>query len=347
MIEFGIVAAGLRTNNESMTYLELATGIGLLLFCGDMLVRGAVSMAIKLGIPTLVIGLTIVAFGTSAPELVVSLRAALSGVPGIAIGNVVGSNIANILLVLGLPALICATNCDQPLIQRNMAYVIGASLLFIMLCLAGPLMFLHGTILFAAMVAFLVESGRRAAQCSDEAMSISREPIEIIDGFQGLPSRSFMVGLFLAIGLIGLPLSATLTVGAAAEIARDFGIGDAAIGLTLVAFGTSLPELATTVTAAIRGHAGLALGNVLGSNLFNILAVMGLTSMVTPVPVPDVIMRVDIWVMLAAALAITPFIINRISITRVTGLVFVSCYMLYIYLVFVPRSSELASFASQ
>ena len=329
-----------------MAYLELAAGIALLLFCGDMLVRGAVAMAVKLGIPTLVIGLTIVAFGTSAPELVVSLRAALSGVPGIAVGNVVGSNIANILLVLGLPALICATKCDQPLVMRNTAYVIGASLLFIMLCFAGPLSFLHGSILFAAMVAFLVESGRRAAQSSDEAMVIGSDAIEIIDGVSGLPARPYLVSLFLLIGLVGLPVGATLTVGAGAEIARGFGVSDAVIGLTLVAFGTSLPELATTVTAAIRGYAGLAIGNVLGSNLFNILAIMGLTSMVTPVPVPDVIMRVDLWVMLAAALAITPFVVNRRAITRLPGLIFVLSYILYIYLVFASDTSAVSTVAN-
>ena len=329
-----------------MAYLELAAGIALLLFCGDLLVRGAVALAVKLGIPTLVIGLTIVAFGTSAPELVVSLRAALSGVPGIAIGNVVGSNIANILLVLGLPALICATNCDQPLVMRNTVYVICASLLFIMLCLAGPLSFFHGSILFAAMVAFLVESGRRAAQSSDEAMVVGSEAIEIIDGVSGLPHRPYLVSLFLLIGLVGLPLGATLTVGGGSEIARGFGVSDAVIGLTLVAIGTSLPELATTLTAAVRGYTSLALGNVLGSNLFNILAIMGLTSMVTPVPVPDAVMRIDVWVMLAAALAITPFVINKSSITRATGTVFVLCYVLYIYMVFRPEIDSLPSVAS-
>ncbi len=329
-----------------MAYLELAAGIALLLFCGDLLVRGAVALAVKLGIPTLVIGLTIVAFGTSAPELVVSLRAALSGVPGIAIGNVVGSNIANILLVLGLPALICSTNCDQPLVMRNTLYVIGASLLFIILCLAGPLSFLHGSILFAAMVAFLVESGRHAAQCSNEALVIGEDAIEIIDGVSGLPARTPLVSLFLVIGLVGLPIGATLTVDAGSEIARGFGVSDAAIGLTLVALGTSLPELSTTLTAAVRGYTGLVLGNVLGSNLFNILAIMGLTSMVTPVPVPDVVMRIDLWVMLAAALAITPFVVNRTAITRLPGFVFVLCYILYIYMVFVPQSSELPNVAS-
>ena len=326
-----------------MVYITLAAGIALLLIGGDVLVRGAVSLAVKLDIPTLVIGLTIVAFGTSAPELVISLRAALAGSPGISIGNVVGSNIANILLVLGVPALIAATNCDQPFIKRNTLYVIGASLLFIWLCQRGPLAFWHGAVLFGLMVAFLVESGRRAARRSDAATVIGEEAIELIDGVSGVPHRNWTIAAFLAIGLISLPIGAQMTVSSASVIAKDFGVSEAAIGLTLIALGTSLPELATTVAAALRGHCGLALGNVLGSNLFNILAIMGLTAMVVPVPVPDVIRSVDVWIMLAAALAITPFVLRRRSITWKIGLVFVSCYLAYISFVFAPRMSEVAA----
>lgn len=248
-----------------MVYVMLIAGIGMLLFCGDLLVRGAVALAVKLDIPALVIGLTIVAFGTSAPELVVSLRAALSGSPGIAIGNVVGSNIANVFLVLGLPALICATNCDQPFIRRNMFYVLGASLLFISLCFYDPLTFWHGVVLFALMIAFLIESGRRAAKRSDPAAAIGSEAIELIDGVQGLPVQNFgIIGCVVA-GLIGLPLGAQMTVTSASTIAENFGVSEATIGLTIVALGTSLPELATTMSAALRKQAGLALGNVLGS----------------------------------------------------------------------------------
>lgn len=329
-----------------MVYVTLAAGLLLLLFGGDVLVRGAVSLAVKLEIPTLVIGLTIVAFGTSAPELVISLRSALAGSPGIAIGNVVGSNIANVLLVLGIPALIAATNCDQPFIKRNMMYVIGASLLFITLCFLGPLSFWHGAILFGCMVAFLVESGRRAAQRSDAATIIGEESIELIDGVSGVPTRNWVIAAFLIIGLVALPIGAQLTVSAATVIAKNFGISEAAIGLTVVALGTSLPELSTTIAAALRGHCGLALGNVLGSNLFNILAIMGLTAMVVPVPVPDVIKRVDVWVMLAAALAITPYVLRRKCITWKSGLVFVSCYVLYISIVFIPRAEQMAAAAS-
>jgi len=330
-----------------MVYLTLAAGIVLLLIGGDVLVRGAVSLAVRLDIPTLVIGLTIVAFGTSAPELVISLRAALAGSSGIAVGNVVGSNIANVFLVLGIPALIATTNCDQPFIKRNMMYVIGASLVFILLCYNGPLTFWHGAILFGLMVAFLVESGRRAAKRSDAAAAIGEEAIELIDGVSGVPHRNWSIVLFLAIGLIALPIGAQMTVSAASEIARDFGISEATVGLTLIALGTSLPELATTMSAAVRGQCGLALGNVLGSNLFNILAIMGLTAMVVPVPVPEVITRIDLWVMLGAALAISPFVLRRKCISWPAGIVFVACYLLYISFVFIPRAGQIAQLASQ
>ncbi len=329
-----------------MVYVTLAAGLLLLLFGGDVLVRGAVSLAVKLEIPTLVIGLTIVAFGTSAPELVISLRSALAGSPGIAIGNVVGSNIANVLLVLGIPAMIASTNCDQPFIKRNMLYVIGASLLFIMLAFLGPLAFWHGAILFACMVAFLVESGRRAAQRSDAATIVGEEAIELIDGVSGVPNRNWVIAAFLIIGLIALPIGAQLTVSAASSIAKNFGISEAAVGLTVIAIGTSLPELSTTIAAALRGQCGLALGNVLGSNLFNILAIMGLTAMVVPVPVPDIIKQVDVWVMLGAALAITPFVLRRKRITWKTGLVFVASYALYISFVLTPRAAQVATIAS-
>lgn len=330
-----------------MVYVTLAAGIALLLFCGDLLVRGAVALAVRLNIPAIVIGLTIVAFGTSAPELVVSLRAALAGAPGLAVGNVVGSNICNILLVLGLPALICATDCNQPLVIRNTLYVLGASLLFIGLCYYSPIGFWDGLVLFGLMVAYLVESGRRAARRPDPEAVIGDETIELIDGVSGLPNQRFGIIGCLAAGLIGLPLGAQLTVSAATGIAMNFAVDEAVIGLTIVALGTSLPELATTLAAALRGHAGLAIGNALGSNLFNLLAILGLTAMVRPLPVPDFILNVDMWVMLAAALVITPFVLWRKPITRGPGMAFVAMYIAYIVFVFMPRADEMAKLAIQ
>ncbi len=328
-----------------MAYLILATGIALLFICGDLLVRGAVALAVRLSVPALVIGLTIVAFGTSAPELVVSLRAALVGSSGVAIGNVVGSNIANVLLVLGLPALISATNCNHPFIRRNMFYVIAASLLFIWLCFNGPLTFWHGAILFSLILLFLVESGRRAQHHKRMAEAIGSETMELIEGNDGLHTKPGLTAFFLLVGLVGLPIGAHLTVSAAVEIAHRFGVSEAVIGLTVVALGTSLPELATTVVAAVRGHYGLALGNVLGSNLFNLLAIMGLTAMVAPVAVPDIVLRQDLWVMLAATLALTPFVLQKASITRLPAALFVLAYFAYIYFLYFPPGTDLAALA--
>ena len=321
-----------------MIYLGLLAGFVILLVSGDLLVRGSVSLAVKLGVPALVIGLTVVAFGTSAPELVVSVRAATTGAPGIAIGNIVGSNIANILLVLGLPALIRPTDCNQEFIGRNTCYVVGATVIFMLLCFLGPLQLWHGAILFTLIIAFLIESGRRANLGGNATSKRdSEDEVEEIDGVSGLPRTPAMIGLFVFAGLIGLPFGAQLIVENATDIAQTFGISQAAIGLTVIALGTSLPELATTLSAAMRGHSAIAIGNVLGSNMFNLLAIMGLTAILAPVPIPEVILKYDLWIMLAATLAMVPFVIRRTLIRRLPAMGFVFAYCAYIFFVFAPQ----------
>lgn len=328
-----------------MVYLGLLGGFVVLLFSGDLLVRGAVAMAVRLGIPALIIGLTVVAFGTSAPELVVSVKAALTGSPGISIGNVVGSNIANVLLVLGLPALIAPTNCNQPFIGRNTLYVVAASVLFIVLCFYGPLALWHGAVLFSFIILFLIESGRRASSCRAPAALYeeAEEEVENIDGVAGLPESRLVTFGFLAAGLIGLPIGAHLIVENGTAIALNFGISEAAVGLTIIALGTSLPELATTLSAALRGHAGLAVGNVLGSNLFNLLAIMGVTAMLAPVPIPQSFLEFDLWVMLAATIIIVPFALRRGIITRIPAAAFVIAYVAYIAFVFLPHPEAIST----
>lgn len=320
----------------------------MLIVAGDLLVRGATALALRFGIPAVIVGLTVVAFGTSAPELMISVRAAIDGVPGIAIGNVVGSNIANVLLVLGLPAIFHATNCREPHIRRNTAYMIAATLLFIALCFMGPLGFWQGALLFALVLAFLVVSSlsagemRATAAAEKNAAPVPDADADGIapDGIEKLPHGwPAIVGL-IAVGLVGLPVGAELVVQGASAIARSFGIGEAAIGLTLVAIGTSLPELSTTLMAAIRGQGGLAVGNVIGSNLFNILAIMGLTAMVAEVPVPPEILRADLWVMLAAALVIVPYTFRHATITRGPASVFVIAYLFYVGFVLVTEVGE-------
>ncbi|MDP2619071.1 MAG: calcium/sodium antiporter [Hyphomicrobiales bacterium] len=329
-----------------MSYLALVGGIALLLFCGDLLVRGAVGLAERLGIPAIIIGLTVVAFGTSAPELVVSLKAALANSPGIAIGNVVGSNIANVLVVLGLPALIATTDCDQTDIVRNSVYVLLASILFIALCFLGPLTVWHGIILLAAMALFLVDTGRRGA---DRRNGKAAKPgcgpqmVEAVDGVSGVPHTSLGMLAFILLGLIGLPAGGHLTVEAARQLAAQWGVSEAAIGLTVVALGTSLPELATTLVAAVRRHCGLALGNVLGSNLFNILAVIGIASVITPISVPERFLDLDLWVMLFTTLMIMPFVISRRTLTRLPAFGFLVAYVAYITLVMLPRQAAFAA----
>jgi len=325
-----------------MMYVSLLAGMVILLLSGDVLVRGAVALAIRLGVPALIVGLTIVAFGTSAPELVVSVSAALSGSGGLAIGNVVGSNICNLLLVLGLPAMIAPTNCDQPHMCRNTFYVVGASILFIILCFYGPLEFWHGLVLFGLIVLFLAESGWRASEYPNPA-DCALSSVDDLDGVSGVPHTNWLMGLFIVLGIAGLPLGAHLTVDGATQIARNFGVSEVTIGLTIVALGTSLPELATTLSAALRGHCGVALGNVLGSNLFNILAIMGITAILAPVPVPDSMLRYDLWVMLFATLAVVPFALGRRQITRIPAAAFVMAYLVYIAFVFGPEQGALAT----
>ncbi len=311
-----------------MMYLALAGGLIILLFCGDLLVRGAVALAGRFGVHPLIIGLTVVAFGTSAPELMVSLKAALEGAPGISLGNIVGSNIANVLMVLGIPAIIYPTVCNQASIRRNTSMMVGSTLLFVGLCLTGTLVFWDGLILFMLVLAFLAYSGLRARKSPDTDFDSD------LDEITGLPERVWAICAFLLIGLAGLPLGAELVVDGATEIARRFGVSEAAIGLTIISIGTSLPELATTVVAAFRRQADVAVGNVIGSNLFNILAIGGITAMVVDLPVPETFMRFDLWVMLAAALLVVPFAFMRATITRLAGVIFTGFYVAYLFAVF-------------
>jgi len=319
-----------------MTTLTLIAGIAILLFAGDLFVRGAVALAVKLALPTILIGLTVVAFGTSAPELVISLDAALSGSGGMAVGNVVGSNIANVLLVLGLPAIIYATDCNQPFIRRNMLYMVGASLIFSAFALTGQLVFWHGLVLFGLMLLFLAASAYRARTEPEAAQDLTEEVEELAEGAL---SKPVMIG-FLIVGIIGMPIGAHLTVESASALAVNLGVSEATIGLTVIALGTSLPELAATLMAALRKNCGLALGNVLGSNMFNILAIMGLTAIVTPIEVPAVIREVDIWVMLAATAILVPFVMSRALITRGPGMALLAGYLAYIALAYGPRAES-------
>ncbi len=313
-------------------------GLAILLFSGDLLVRGSVAFAERSQMPPMLIGLTIVAFGTSAPELVIGVDAALRGpeTAGIALGNVVGSNIANILVVLGIPALIYPTVCDQPTIRRTTVLMVGASLLMIWMCLNAGMAITRGEgwLLFVLMIAFLCYAAYKVRSGQDDG--ILAEEIAELEGMQGLPKTAPRIAAFILIAIVGLPLGSHLIVEGARSLAEIAGISPTVIGLSLIAFGTSLPELATTVIAAFNRHCGVALGNVLGSNLFNILGILGLSAMVAqePIAVEARFAAMDLWVMLACALVIVPFAFRHWTISRIWGLIFLVAYGVFLVVLF-------------
>jgi len=311
-----------------MEWWLVSLGLVILLLAGDALVRGAVNLSLRIGIPALIVSLTIVAFGTSAPELLISLQAALKNAPGIAIGNVVGSNIANILFVLGIPAILAPIHTSHCNSKRNFIMMIAATLLFIALAADGFFRMGNGLVLLGAL-AVVLSSAFYQARChkkAEAAMVMDEEEVEGAD--PDMPWWRIIV--FLLLGLIGLPLGADLMVDNAEIIARRYGVSDTVIGLTLIALGTSLPELATTVMAALRRQADVALGNVIGSNMFNLLAIIGITSIVHPIRVDPDFFDFDFWVMLGASLLLIPFVFLKRDITRIWGVVLTALYLTYI-----------------
>jgi len=311
-----------------MEWLLVSLGLVILLLAGDALVRGAVNLSLRIGIPALIVSLTIVAFGTSAPELLISIQAALKNAPGIAIGNVVGSNIANILLVLGIPAILAPIHTSQCNSKRNFVMMIAASVLFIALAADGFFRFGNGIVLLGAL-ALVLGSAFYQARChkkAEAAMEMDEEEVEGADS--DMPWWRIIV--FLLLGLVGLPLGADLMVDNAEIIARRYGVSDTVIGLTLIALGTSLPELATTVMAALRRQADVALGNVIGSNMFNLLAIIGITSIIHPIRVDPDFFEFDFWVMLGASLLLIPFVFLKRDITRIWGVILTVLYLAYI-----------------
>ncbi|MBL4915824.1 calcium/sodium antiporter [Szabonella alba] len=311
-----------------MDLVWVAGGLVLLVLAGDALVRGAVNLALRLGIPALVVGLTVVAFGTSAPELLVSVQAVLKDQADIALGNVVGSNIANVLLVLGVPALIATIHSADLGLGRSYVTMLAATALFIAVSLFGPITVWHGLILLAGLALMLLDNYRSSmAHRAALAGNPGAEAEEVEGADPTMPG--WKIAVFLVAGLIGLPLGADLLVDGASNIARSMGISEVVIGLTLVAVGTSLPELATSVIAAFKRQAEVAMGNVIGSNVFNLLGIIGVTSLVGPLPVPEVMLNRDLWVMALAALVLLPFIFGRFSLTRGVGVAFLLAYAGY------------------
>lgn len=305
--------------------LMVAGGLVLLVLAGDALVKGAVNLSLRLGVPALIVGLTVVAFGTSAPELLVSVEAVINDAPALALGNVIGSNIANILLVLGIPALISVVPVSREL-THDFLVMMGASVLFIALAWVGPFGWMHGLALLAGLGAMLWNSYSRA-QAHRASTELDLEGADA--SISGLKIALYLVG-----GLIGLPVGANLLVNGATSIATALGVSEAVIGLTLVAVGTSLPELATTIAAAIRKEAGVAMGNVIGSNIFNLLGIIGIASLVGPIPVPEQMLSVDLWVMLAVSALLGIFVLTGRSIGKLAGVGLIALYGGYLVSLF-------------
>jgi len=318
-----------------MTFVYLIAGLVLLVAGAEVLVRGAAKLAAQFGISPLVIGLTVVAFGTSAPETAVSVQASLNGSGDIAIGNVVGSNIANVLLILGTTALVAPLVVSRQLIRLDVPIMIGASLVTFGLAWDGQLSRIDGAILFSAVVIytlFLVISSRRenAAGADDEfAKEFGLD--EPAKPHAGLINAGLVLG-----GLVLLVVGSNFLVEGAVALARTLGLSELVIGLTVIAIGTSLPELATSIMAAFRGERDIAVGNIVGSNIFNLLCVLGLASLVSPqaIGVSSNALAFDFPVMIAVAVACLPIFFAGYCIKRWEGALFLAYYVAYtLYLV--------------
>jgi cation:H+ antiporter len=311
-----------------MDYLYILVGLFGLFFGGEALVRGSVAVAERLGLSKLVIGLTIVGFGTSTPELLVSLNAALQGSSDIALGNVVGSNTANILLILGLSALVYPImNWDQN-VRRDVLVALAVAVLTLILVQFSVIGRVSGLIMFGALLAYLwyifTSSKVALSQITDTT-----------DPHQQSGLSPLLAAGAILLGLVLLVFGADFLVEGATNIARSYGISEAVIGLTIVAVGTSLPELATSVLAALRKHSDVALGNVVGSNIFNVLGILGLTAIVQPVGVSSGFASFDVPVMLATTLGLAALLFFTKSIDRRIGAVMIGLYVIYTAVLFV------------
>ncbi len=331
-----------------VTIFWFVLGLVALVVGAHMLVKGASQLAIMLGISPLVVGLTIVALGTSSPEIAVSIGGALSGKTAIAVGNVVGSNIFNVLFILGLSAIIAPLVVQIQLIRQEVPLMIGFTLLCIILALDGSLGLYDGLILVALLVVystFLIVQSRRQMAASVQGDMVTGEPTPEIDPTDGAgkPPHWSMSIVLVAVGLVLLVFGADWLVDSATSLAKTMGVSDVIIGLTIVAAGTSMPEVATSIVATLKGERDIAVGNVVGSNIFNILACLGIASLVAPdgLAIPRAILAFDFWVMLAVALICLPIFFSGRKIARWEGFLLLSYYVAYtVYLILTAQDHD-------
>jgi len=326
-----------------MTLLMFIAGLAALVVGAELLVRGASKLALSFGISPLVVGLTVVSFGTSAPEVAVSVGAVLGGTTDIAIGNVVGSNVFNVLFILGLSALITPLVVNIQLIRQEVPIMIGTSLLLLALSLDGRLGTFDAALLLALMLTytvFLVRQSRAETQAARDEYAAEVKPSEPGAWDSRLPVQIVLI----AVGLVFLVLGSEWLVSSAIVFAKALGVSDLVIGLTIVAAGTSMPEVAASVMAAVKGERDIAVGNVVGSNTFNILGCLGISGLVAGsggLVIPPSVLNFDIWVMIAVALACLPVFLTGREIARWEGGVFLLYYAAYVaYLILAAQQHD-------
>jgi cation:H+ antiporter len=299
-----------------------AVGLVVLVIGAECLIRGAVQLATRLGISPFVVGLTVVGFGTSAPELVVTLSAVLNDKPALAVGNIVGSNIANIGLILGLAAVFRPIRGNMRLLTTELPIVLGVTLLFWFLVRDNVLSRADAGVLlfgFAAFTAYMFRTARRESAAVKAEVATEGKEVGPVPAWRGVS--------FVVLGLLGLVGGAEMMVRGAVEIARFLGASELMIGLTVVAVGTSLPEMASTVAAALRGQSDLALGNVIGSNIFNVLLILGITGMVCPLRLSDAILMQELPAMALFAALLFPCLANGLRVSRWEGAILLAAYL--------------------
>ena len=303
-----------------MDYIYVIAGLIGLFFGGEALVRGSVGTARRLSIPPLLIGLTVVGFGTSTPELLVSVQAALRGVPDIVVGNIVGSNIANILLIVGLTSLVWPIRVLGSTLRRDTAVMVAAAIALVPIFVMGEIGRLSGGFLVIGLAGYLTWAYIQPGAAIDD------------DSDTSVPTSILVSALWVLIGLVVLMFGAQFLVEGSVSVARDFDVSEAFIGLTIVAVGTSLPELATSIIAAFRRQSEIAIGNIVGSNIFNVLGILGVTALIKPVPVADRFLTFDLPIMIAVSLALTAALLTQPVIGRIIGVVALVAYFAYVWL---------------
>lgn len=315
--------------------LLIVFGLSVLIAGGEFLVKGAIGIAAKARLSTLVIGMTVVSFGTSAPELLVSLKAAYMDAPEIAIGNVIGSNIANIALVLGITVLIFPMPVSRNTIKYDWPMMLISGLLFFVFALNLMIQRWEGILLFLVLIAFLVfliTNSRKNNKKNEEEID---EVVELSPTQLKADKKKFSLSiLWVSIGLVGLYFGAQWLIDGAKSLGEDMGLSKHVIGITVVAFGTSVPELVTSVVAAYRKQMDISVGNLIGSNIFNVLAVIGITAMVTPISVDEEVVFWDMLWMLGIFIALLPMILYKRKVGRISGVILLTSYVVYIYLLF-------------